>query len=191
MAIATDADEPLHVLTVDDYHRMIEVGILGEDDQVELLEGALIAMSPEGPSHAATVDRLAWWSIRGLPEERSQTVRLGAPVTLPPHSEPQPGLAVVDAADSNFSSHPGSAHLVIEVAKTSLSKDRVRKARIYAEAGLPLYWIVDLRHRSVIVHRHPTPDGYREIRTVEPPAMLDPGICDLPPLDLAALFAPD
>lgn len=189
MAVVTDAQEPLHPLTVDDYHRMIEAGILTEDDRVELLDGALFEMSSEGPPHAVVVSRLNWWLARGLPEDRRHTVRVGSPVTLRPLSEPQPDLAVVDAADSTWQAHPERAHLLIEVAMTSLRKDRVRKARIYAEHGVPRYWIVDLVHLCVHVHTEPGPDGYASIETVEPPASLDPGCCGLPPIDLGELLA--
>jgi Uma2 family endonuclease len=188
VAVLTDAQELIHPLTVEDYHRMIEAGIFDEDDRVELLDGALIEMSPEGPPHAEVIARLARWLIEGTDGDE-WAVRVGSPVTLPPISEPQPDFAVVPRADSNFRSHPGEAQLVVEVAMTSLRKDRVRKARIYAEAGLPRYWIVDLVHGNVIVHGSPAPDGYRELAVVEPPALLDPDCCGLPPLDLGALFA--
>lgn len=190
MAIVTDANEPLHALTVDDYHRMIEVGILTEDDKVELLEGAIFQMSPEGPPHAAVIARLNRWLARGLPDD-AQIVRVSAPITLRPHSEPEPDLVVADVGDSTFKTHPERAHLVIEVAKTSRRKDRVRKARIYAQAGLPRYWIVDLVDLCVHVHREPGPVGYASIEAVAPQGLLDPQTCGLPPLDLAALFAAD
>lgn len=134
VAVLTDAQEALHLLTVEDYHRMLEAEILTEEDRCELLDGALFEMSGEGPPHASVVARLARWLIEGTPGEE-WAVRIGSPVTLPPWSEPQPDLAVVDAKDSNFRSHPGRAHLLIEVSQTSLRKDRVRKARIYAGAA--------------------------------------------------------
>ena len=188
MAVVTDALEPLHPLTVEDYHRMIEAGILTEDDRVELLDGALFEMSPEGPSHAEVVARLNRWLVRGLPDD-SQIVRTGSPITLRPLSEPQPDFAVVDASESTWHAHPERAHLLVEVSKTSLRKDRVRKARIYAEHGVPRYWIVDLVHLCVLVHTDPGPEGYGSVVTVSPPALLDPGTCGLPPVDLGAILA--
>lgn len=188
MAIVTDANEPLHALTVEDYHRMIEAEILTEDDKVELLEGAIFQMSPEGPPHAAVIGRLTQWLVRGLPDD-AQIVRVQSPITLRPHSEPEPDLVVADVSESTFRTHPERPHLVVEVAKTSRRKDRVRKARIYAQAGLQRFWIVDLVDLCVHVHTDPGEEGYASIATVHPPGLLDPQTCGLPPLDLAALFA--
>lgn len=188
MAVVTDANESLHALTVEDYHRMIEVGILTEDDRVELLEGSIFLMSPEGPPHAAVIARLNRWLARGLPDD-AQIVRVQSPITLRPHSEPEPDLVVADISESTFRTHPERPHLVIEVAKTSRRKDRVRKARIYGQAGLPRYWIVDLVDLCVHVHTDPGKTGYETVEVVHPPDLLDPQACGLPPLDLAALFS--
>lgn len=87
--------------------------------------------------------------------------------------------------------HPERAHLVVEVSRSWLRKDRVRKARIYARAGRPRYWIVDLVGLCIHVHEQPAGDAYDAVRTVRPPAVLDPGTCGLAPVDLAALFSPD
>jgi Uma2 family endonuclease len=189
VTVLTEASEPLHPLTVEDYHRMIELGILTEEDKVELLDGALIAMSAEGSRHALVVSLLNRWLSRGLGDER-QIVRAGSPMTLPPVSEPEPDLAVVELAETR-KSHPQRAHLLIEVSLTSLPKDRDRKARIYAEAVIPQYWIIDLAHNAVVVHRDPAMGRYRQIHIAEPPAMLEPETCGLPPLDLEALFSDD
>lgn len=130
------------------------------------------------------------WLARGLPDD-AQIVRVQSPITLRPMSEPEPDLVVADVGDSTFKTHPERAHLVIEVAKTSRRKDRVRKARIYAQAGLPRYWIVDLVDLCVHVHGDPTPDGYALVEAVPQSGRLDPATCELPPLDLGALFAAD
>lgn len=91
----------------------------------------LIEMSPEGPPHAAVIARLTRHLVRALPGD-DVMVRVQSPVTLPPTSEPEPDLAVVDASASTFAAHPGSAHLVVEVSGSSRRIDRVRKLRIYA-----------------------------------------------------------
>jgi Uma2 family endonuclease len=134
------------------------------------------------------VARLNRWLVRGLPGD-AHTVRIGSPVTMRPLSEPQPDFAVVDAGDSTWTAHPERAHLLVEVSMSSLRKDRVRKARIYAEHSIPRYWIVDLVHLCVLVHTDPGPEGYGSVETVRPPALLDPGTCGLPPVDLGALLA--
>jgi Uma2 family endonuclease len=176
----------LHPLTVDDYHRMIEVGVLTEDHRVELLDGAIIDMSPEGPDHAAVIDRLVRFFARCLDD--SLIVRCQHPLTFQPVSEPEPDVAVVDLAASNWRSHPDSAYLVIEVAKTSLRKDRADKARIYATHGIPEYWVIDLRRLCAYVHLDPRGDGYGEVHTVEPPAALRPTAVVTPELPLGDLF---
>ncbi len=190
VGLVTDAQESLHPLSVEDYHRMLEVGILTEDDRVELLEGAIIEMSSEGPPHAAVVARLNRFVTRGLQDE-SLIVRVQGPVTIRPSSEPQPDLAVVDVTSSTFRQHPHGAYLAIEVAHTSLRKDLSRKARIYAGAGVREYWVVDLAAMCVHVHLEPRDDAYAVTRTVAPPAELRATCVELPPLALAELLAED
>lgn len=186
VAVLTEDQEPIASLTVENYARMIEVGIVDFQDPIELLDGVIIEMTPEGERHVLVVSRLARWLNRGLEDER-RIIRIAAPLTLPPTSQPEPDLALADLADS-FGAHPTSAHLVIEVSQTSLRKDRDRKARIYAEAEIPQCWIVDLVHEAVVVHLDPSPVGYRAIKTYTPADSLDPGLFGIPPLDLAALF---
>ena len=190
VALITDAQEPLHPLSVENYHRMIEAGILTEDDRVELLEGAVIEMSPEGPPHSVVIDRLNWFITRALPAE-GYMVRVQHPMTLPPRSEPEPDLAIVDAAASSWSAHPASALLVIEVAQASLRKDRERKSRIYASAGIPEYWVADLVDLCVHVHREPHGQAYASIDMRRPPDELQPATVKLPPLSLAELLRDD
>jgi Uma2 family endonuclease len=189
MAVMTDAQEPLHLLSVDEYHRMIEVGILTDEDKVELLDGAIFEMSPEGPPHALVIARLARFVIAALLDDPSLLVRVGSPVTLRPRSEPEPDIAVVDTADATWRAHPQRAHLLIEVAHSSLRKDRTRKARIYATAGVPEYWVVDLGGLCVHVHRAPSAERYVTVETVRPPQALKAQALELPPLALDELLS--
>jgi Uma2 family endonuclease len=189
MAVMTDAQEPLHLLSVEDYHRMIEVGILTDEDKVELLDGAIFEMSPEGPPHALVIARLARFLIGALLDDPSLLVRIGSPVTLPPRSEPQPDFAVVDTADATWRAHPERAHLLVEVAHSSLRKDRTRKARIYATAGIPEYWIVDLIGLCVHVHREPSGESYAAVATVRAPQAVQAQAVALPPLSLDELLS--
>jgi len=165
--------------TVDDYHRLAEVGILGEDDRVELLDGQIVAMSPIGPRHAGCVKDL----VRLLYRKLGDAVILGVqdPVVLGPDSEPQPDISVLKPrADAYREAHPRADDilLLIEVADTSLEYDREVKLRIYAAAGIPEAWLLALENDVIEVHRQPGPEGYREVRTL--------GRGDT----LAALFAP-
>ena len=148
----------------DEYERMIETGILGPEDRVELLEGEIVEMSPERSRHATAVD-LALACLRAA-FGPGFTIRVQHPLSLGDRSEPEPDLAVVEGGPRDYTDrHPSGAALVVEVADTSLEHDRVRKARIYARAGIPEYWIVNLAEERLEIHRDPGPEGYRS-RTI-------------------------
>lgn len=150
------------LLTVKEYHQMVEAGILGEDDPIELLNGQLIHMSPVGSNHAACVekiDELLKYLLRGKALVRSQN-----PITLSDLSEPEPDIAVVLKKDNYYADRhpiPGEVLLVIEVADSSLEKDRQAKLPLYAQAQIPEYWIVNLEKREIEVYQTPRQDQYR------------------------------
>jgi Uma2 family endonuclease len=162
--------------TVDDYHRMGEAGILAEDDRVELLAGEIVEMSPIGPRHAGTVDRLT----------RLFSSRLGArvivrtqnPILLRAEdSEPQPAIALLrPRADYYTRAHPEAqdVYLVIEVADTSLEKDREVKFPIYASAGILEAWLLNVSAGHVEIHRRPTASGYADVRLLQPDESVTP-----------------
>jgi Uma2 family endonuclease len=141
-------------IKVEEYHRMITAGILGEDERVQLIDGVLVAMTPQGPAHALAIQRLTRVLIQAVGE--AFEVRPQLPLTLQQDSEPEPDLAVVRAEEARSRKrHPGTALLVIEVAGESLRLDRGSKAAVYARAGIPEYWIVNLAEARVEVHRDP------------------------------------
>jgi len=191
MALLTDAQESLHPLTVDDYLRMVEIGILKEDEKVELLEGAIIAMSPEGKRHLLVASLCVEHVVRGLGDD-SLIATIGSPIKVLPDSMPQPDIAVVDRSVVKAAKeYSQSAHLCIEVSFSSLRKDLDRKARIYARAGVREYWVVDLKARVVHVHLDPSRGSYAVRHEVAPPALLSPTYLSLPPLPLADLLSVD
>ena len=96
MPVTCEPHERLRPISVDECHRMIEVGILTEDDKVELLDGLIVAVPPEGPHHVDVIAELNWRIVRALPEDRSFRLRVGNPLTFRPRSEPEPDLAIVD-----------------------------------------------------------------------------------------------
>lgn len=150
--------------TVEEYERMGQVGILGGDDRVELLDGEIVAMSPIGPKHAGVVDVLAEELILAL--GRRAAVRVQNPVRLPPRSEPEPDILVARRRrDSYRSSHPTAEDtlLVVEVADSSLETDRAVKLPIYARQGIPEVWIVDLAADVIHLHRDPADGAYRRV----------------------------
>ena len=153
----------LRLWTVDEYHQMIETGILDEDDRVELLAGQIIEMSPQLPPHAATTQCSANYLsslLTGL-----AYIRMQLPITIFPNSEPEPDIAVVRIESNQYFDHhptPDEIFLVVEVANTTLRKDRGQKVRAYANANIPEYWILDVYERQVYVFRNPGNDTYQE-----------------------------
>ena len=154
--------------TVEEYDRMVEVGILGADDHVELIEGEIIEMAPIGLPHESVVDRLNMLLARGVGDRA--IVRVQSSVRFPAfRSRPQPDLAVLKPRQDFYrTSGPGAADifLLIEVMETSAAYDRETKAPLYARAGVVELWLVDVPGRVVEVHRDPTAGTYRDVRTL-------------------------
>lgn len=148
-------------LTVEQYHSMAEAGILEEGAPIELLDGLLVRkIRGEGmtanPAHRATVNDLI--GISSELEGRGCHVELQGPITLPPYNEPEPdGFIARGSTDDYRQRHPGAGDLscVIEVADSSLRRDRTTKQRIYAASGIPQYLIVNLIEGQVEVHEDP------------------------------------
>ena len=152
-------------MSVERYLGLVASGALGPDDRVELLEGVIVAMAPQNPAHAAGVAR-ADEVLRAAIGRRAH-VRPQLSLVLR-RSVPEPDLAVVAGRPDDYqSAHPTTALLVIEVADSSLKQDRLSKAAIYAAAGIPEYWIVNLRDEVVEVMRDPDPAQarYRAVRS--------------------------
>ena len=147
--------------TVEDYDKMGQAGILGEDDRVELLEGEILEMAPIGTRHVASVNRLAEQLFRGLGGQA--IVQVQSPIRLSAYSEPQPDLVLLRRRPDFYADTrpgPDDVLLAVEVADTSLPFDRDVKAPLYAQAGIPEFWLVDVNERNVTVYRDPRPDGY-------------------------------
>jgi Uma2 family endonuclease len=150
-------------LTVEEYHRMGDAGILGEDDPVELLDGHLIAMSPIGPSHLHCVNRLNKLFARRLyaGDDPSPWISMQNPIRLSDTSEPEPDLVLLRPdAPQDRTPIPADVLLVVEVADSSVDYDRSIKAPRYAAAGVPVFWLVDLGGEFVDVSDTPDADTY-------------------------------
>lgn len=140
--------------TVSDYFDLVRRGALSEDDRVELLDGVIVAEPPMDPPHASGITR-AMRAIAQAVGARAG-IRIQSPFIASPFSAPEPDVAVVPTvADDYASAHPAAALLVVEVSASSLQQDRLSKSRIYAGAGVPDYWIVNLRDACVEVFRAP------------------------------------
>lgn len=163
------------LFTVQEYEQMIRAGVFGEDDRLELIEGEVIAMSPIGPGHAAHVKRLAELFYECVREHVIISVQ--DPVRLGEHSEPQPDLALLHRrADYYAAAHPRPEDvlLIVEVADTSVEFDQTVKLRLYAQAGIPEVWILNLPGVNLEVYRGPTASGYKEKRTLGAGDILSP-----------------
>ena len=157
-----------HKLNVDEYYRMGEAGILGEDDRVELIDGEVLDMAPIGPGHEATVGGLTETLVIACMGRATvwpqNSIRLGR------WSAPQPDLAVLRRRADFYSTKragPEDVLLLIEVADSSLRYDRTVKLPLYARAGIAELWIVDLKRGVVEVSRAPAGDSYAETTTHE------------------------
>jgi len=161
--------------TVDEYHRMIETGILTDDDRVELLEGQIIQISPQQPPHAAITQRAANY-LTGLLHGQA-FVRMQLPITLHPNSEPEPDIAVVRIHPREYLDHhptPDEIFLLIEVADATFKKDRKQKARTYAKAGIADYWILDINNRQLSILRQPGNKTYEQETILDENATVSP-----------------
>ncbi|HEX4268058.1 MAG TPA: Uma2 family endonuclease [Steroidobacteraceae bacterium] len=164
-----------HRLTVQDYYRMAEVGLLAPDAHVELIEGEIIDMPPSGSPHAGILTRLQerlLLAVHGTAIVRSQLA-----LHLDDFSEPEPDIALVKRrSDDYVRSHPTPADvlLVVEVSQTSLRFDRKRKLPLYARHGIPEYWIVDVV--KPVLHVFHSPQGERYLHGSSTP---QPGMVSL------------
>lgn len=151
-------------LSVEDYHKLGEAGILDEDSRVELIEGDLIEMAPIGAAHMRCLNRLTRLFFIAVGD--LAVVSVQNPVTLPLRSEPQPDITLLkpgfDSAEPPRTPLPQDVLLLVEVADTTLSYDRRTKLPLYARAGIVETWIVDLRAQSIESFRAPSADGYAQ-----------------------------
>ncbi len=146
--------------TIDEYHQMIEAGLL-ENRRVELLRGEIVEMSPEKEPHAYFSSESGEYLMRLLGERAM--VRQAKPITLPNDSEPEPDIAVVQRLGREYLEHhpyPENIFWLIEYSNTTLQKDLETKSKIYAEVGIPEYWVVNLKKRQLIVFRDPQDGDY-------------------------------
>lgn len=172
------------LFTVHEYYQMAQAGILHEDDRVELIEGEIVQMTAIGSRHAACVDRLTQLFVVKVAERA--IVRVQNPVRLSEYTEPQPDLALLrPRSDFYAAAHPGPLDvlLIVEVADTSAGIDRAAKIPLYARAGIPEAWLVDLQADRIETYRQPTPQGYQDVRRLARGAHL--GVAAFPDLTLA------
>ena len=142
--------------SVAEYHKLIDLGILTENDRLELIDGYLVEKMPHDPIHDGTLQKVNRRLLRLIPAGWEGRVQMAITLSA---SEPEPDLAIVrESADGYMTRHPGPADfgIVIEVSNTSLDSDRDDKIPMYARDGIPVYWIVNLVDRQVEVYEQPT-----------------------------------
>ena len=151
----------LYRLTVDQFETMLATGTIGDDERVELIEGLLIARPRRGRANIVAGNkglRILW---RMIPQ--GWHVAKGVPIRLSDWSRPEPDLAIVRGVVNDYEERdatPEDIALVVEIAGASLPADRTDMARVYAAAGIPIYWVVDLAEGRVEIFSDPRRDGY-------------------------------
>jgi Uma2 family endonuclease len=153
--------------TVAEYDRMIEVGILEEDDRLELIDGEIVEMSPIGWLHHSCIIQLTRLITTVLGQ--AAVVSPQGPLTVGERTEVVPDIVLLRTRPDNYRVDPpkhADVLLVVEVGDSSVRIDRQVKGPLYARAGIPDLWLVDLTEGIVTVHRDPTPAGYQSVRIV-------------------------
>jgi Uma2 family endonuclease len=164
-------------LTVKQYETLVERGDFDAFvGQIELIRGRIVHMNPQGPQHSDPIDFLNEWSFEQT--KRRFTIRIEKPLLIPNvNSCPEPDIAwVTRRRYADRHPLPDEVQLLIEVSYSSVDFDRTEKLSLYAEAGIPEYWQVDVPSRSVIVYREPDETSYRSIVTFACVARVSP-IC--------------
>jgi Uma2 family endonuclease len=183
--------------TLEEYHKLAEIGFLKEDDHIQLINGELIEMAAKGTAHETYLRKL----LKELPQliGNRATLQSQAPITIPPKSEPEPDFAIVKNRDDDYlSSHPQGTDilLVIEVADSSIDYDQKVKIPLYAQAGIVDYWIFNLLDNCLEFYSEPYQNkqgefGYSSKRIVLPTQVISlPCFPDLQ-LDLRKIFPPN
>jgi len=159
---------PRRRFTVEEYHRMAEAGILHEDDRVELIEGEIVEMSPIGHHHIASVMALSRRLTLAVGDRAVMSPQ--NPVRLSRDTEPEPDVVLLRPPETRYWQQAPCVEdvlLLIEVADSSYRYDRDVKLPLYARAGIPEVWVVDVADGAVEVHRQPGLRGYASAQRVE------------------------
>jgi Uma2 family endonuclease len=188
--VMQEDDVSRHRITVDEYYRMAEVGLLAPDARVELIDGEIVDMAPIGSRHGGTETQLM--------ELLSETVGSGAlvreqqPLRLGDCSEPQPDVCVVKRRQDYYKgAHPTPEDtlLVVEICETSLSRDLRRKIPLYARHDIPEVWIVDLKGSQIHFFRSPDGGAYTQVSADKAPGVVSLAMLPDAAVDLSCIFS--
>lgn len=161
MNVMERASTQVRLINVQEYHRMADVGILGAEERVELIEGQIWQMAAKGAGHSAAVTRCDRMLRKVLGDR--VLVRLQDPIQLDKYSEPEPDIAVVASDPLDYENNhptPEQVYLLIEVADTTIKRDLELKSLLYAKAGIIEYWVLEVINRQINIFRDPSPNGY-------------------------------
>jgi Uma2 family endonuclease len=154
----------LRKLTIEEYHKLGEAGILHPNDRVELIDGLLVQMAPIGPEHQFILEKLN----DVLSEQKKDRFKVGPgrPIPIPYFNEPQPDMVLlgIDAGTRREHASPGEIYLVIEISDTTVKYDSEKKLPAYESARIPEYWIVDIPAKALRVFRLNQEEKYQETR---------------------------
>jgi Uma2 family endonuclease len=177
--------------TVQDYHRMSEMGFLTPEERTELINGQIVLMASKGAPHVTSLHLLA----NELRDQLGNTalVRTQDPIQLDDWLEPEPTLVIARGTVSDYADRhprPSNIELVVEVADSTLKQDCEIKDKLYAQAGITDYWVLDLKNRQLHVFRNPTPTGYTSHLILTEPNQIAPLSFPSLTLSLTAILPP-
>ncbi|MEE9398329.1 MAG: Uma2 family endonuclease [Methylococcales bacterium] len=164
-----------HPISIMDYQKMAETGILSSDVRVELIEGEIIDMAPIGSTHASYVNRLNREIVRAV--NNTALVSVQNPIILGHLSEPEPDFALLKPKANDYvDSLPNAADilLLIEIADTTIKYDRQIKAPLYARFSIPEYWLISTQERNISVFQKPIEGEYTTVKTQPLPTNISP-----------------
>lgn len=172
-------DQHIHRFSTDEYERIVDTGAF-DDLKVELLDGLLVDMTPQGEDHARLIQ-----AFTVLLSHRADLLHVQLPLSPEDGWVPEPDLALAERPGGR---HPTTALIVVEVAVSSRAID-LRKASVYARAGIPRYWLVDVPQARVLEHREPKDGRYEVVTVLTGDDVLDAGVEGVPPTTVAAMLA--
>jgi Uma2 family endonuclease len=189
MNAMTESGITKHRLTVDDYYRMAEVGVLAPDARVELIDGEIVDMPPMGSWHGGT----GTWLLHRLMPAVGDAAIVTSQTTLilGRYSAPEPDLMLLRPRSDFYRRSNPTANdllLVVEVSDSTLPYDRKIKAPLYARHGVPEMWIVNRRHKELLCMRQPHLTGYAELETIKAPGLVSIASLGEIRVDLSGLF---
>ena len=183
------SSDNVHRITVTDYQKKEQMGILKPTARVELIEGIIVDRSPIGPAHNGIVDHLSQLLHRSIID--SGIVRTQGSIILDKHNEPEPDIAILKPKSDFYIKElptPKDILLVVEVADVSLKEDRDLKIPLYSKHNIPEVWLIDITNKSIEIYLEPSPSRYQKIICPEKLGIAKPSLLRNIDVNLSRLF---